>query len=83
MDKVYEFDQKKDDKKPTFNKCNELNLIYDTDHSFYTYNYKRFGKLSLNLKFFFPVDFFNVLVEFSKLENQEEKKRKKRQLCVI
>ena len=81
LDCTSELDKVIEKEKLTLKMYNKLNVIYDSNFSFFKYycDIKKFDNLSSKSMYSFLIRFFNDLDKFNKLKPQkEETKRKKR-----
>ena len=78
IDNNFEFDKTIEKEKPTIEKYNRSNLIYNSKFSFYEYYSINFNSLSLKSKFKVLSSLYNELIKFYTLTPKERKHKREK-----
>ena len=76
IDNTYESEKIIKKEKPTLEKYNRSNLIYESKYSFYLNNIKKFNSLSLTSKYPILFSFHSELNQFNSLDSQKGRTKK-------
>ena len=85
LDCTSELDKVIEKEKLTLKMYNKLNVIYDSNFSFFKYycDIKKFDNLSSKSMYSFLIRFFNDLDKFNKLKPQNEETKRKKQTSLM